>query len=193
MKSKNLQNDFKEFYKTSMLEESKNIHIENGLKELLYDVVYNQEKKKKKKSTLPQKRNLVLKEITYVLSFSIKDFFNQINNEKKTIYSASHVKCYLNRIARFYLYKLRHNFNNKKIYTEYLEKSLVELYRSHDTITTKPIIQFIYWSIKNIPRLCINLKKDSLECEVNEILKNYFDIVFFVIDEYKKSNKEKNG
>lgn len=191
MKSINLRKDFEEYYKDTLFkEELKNTYIKNALKELLYDVVSNYERYLVKNIFLPSRRDLALKEITYILVISIKDFLNQINIEEKTIYSTDHAKSSLTCIIKSNISKLKCNLNNKKNNSDYLEDCLNELYRTHDTVSNDSIIQFIYWSVKNIPRLCINTKKSTLDYEINVILKNYFDIVFLVIEEYKKSNKE---
>lgn len=165
----------------------RNMHIKDALKELLLDIAENPIKYALEQKITPSTRHLVLKEISYVLTIAIKDFFIYVTTNDVCIISAHNAKSNLSHYIETELMRLRceHDFwQNPPVI---LDSRLNKFYTTNEKVSDDPIIQFIFWSIKNIPRLCIDPKKDFLPFEVSDVLKDYFNNMFFAIKKYNNS------
>ena len=169
---------------------SKNTYVKNALKEILFDTAKNPLKYCIESKCSATNRHIILKEMTYVLAVAIEVFLSRVNLEDSQLTSSINAKTELKNCINQQVMKLRTHPYIIQQTNKTMDKKLNKLYQTHKKVSEDPIIQFIYWSVKNLPRLCIDSKKDLVPCEVSEILNNYFENMFFAIEEYNKNSKQ---
>lgn len=165
----------------------KNSYIKIVLKQVLYDVAKNPSEYTIKKNIEIKYSHLALKEIAYIISTSIYDLlFEKFNTE---ITSIENTNSTLKLIIEENISKLQKDIFYQTSDYETIDENLKNFY-TYKKVSKDPIIQFIYWSITNISRLCINPKKDNLDYDITVILTDYINNVFFAINEFNKSSKK---
>lgn len=163
-----------------------NLYMKNALKEVLYDVAINPVEYTTKKYTQTE-AHLALKEITYILVTSICDLLFLVRNDEIQLESSINANVSLKRILKENIEMLRQDVTYQNNY-ESIEASLKDFY-TYKKVSSDPFIQFIYWGITNIPRLCINPKKNTLDYDITVILVNYFDNIFYAINEFNNRSR----
>lgn len=169
---------------------SKNTYIKKALKEVLYDVAKNPLNYSIESKCTATNRHILLKEITYILVVAIEVFLSRMSLADSQLTSSINAKLELKNCINHQVMKLRTHPYIMQQTNKAMDKKLNKLYQTHKKVSEDSIIQFIYWGIKNLPRLCIDSKKDFVPCEVSEILSNYFDNIFFAIEEYNKNSSQ---
>lgn len=149
--------------------------------------------------TIDNSRNAVfdLSAFALIAANSIEEL---IKKEKKCSSSKAQVKDKFLEILTNKFDTLRNDPALRKDFENKLEDNLYILCLKPKLISKSPIIQFIYWAVKNVRKFIISPAKEKnateslilLPKETNVILSSYFEVVFSTISEFRSKKEELN-